>query len=198
MSNLPLWKQKLPNWLTVARILIVPPIVVLMFIDQTWTGWAAAVLFIAASITDYYDGALARKYNVSTSFGKFLDPIADKILVSSTLVMLIPSGRLDALMVVILLARDSLVSGIRSAAAADRIVIPAGTIGKWKTAIQMGAIPALLIHEPIWGLPIERIGYWILWVSVALSVISGFKYVWDYYKAPPPSLKPKQDTDDSN
>ena len=179
---LPAWKRNLPNWITWFRILIVPIIVIALGRGTVEGGYAAAVIFVLGSISDYFDGSLARQWGVVSSFGKFMDPIADKILVTSTLVMLIPSGRLDVYMVLILLARDTLVGGIRSVAASENVVIPAGVLGKWKTAIQMVAIPAVLIHEPLLGVPVGRIGYWILWASVALSVVSGIDYVWDYLK----------------
>ncbi len=183
-STIPAWKRQLPNWLTTSRILLVPPLIFAMGRDSSWGGGVSAALFILASLTDYLDGKLARKYQIESPYGKFLDPVADKILVTSVLVYLIPTGRLDAIMVVILLARDTLIGGLRSAAAANRVVIAAGTVGKWKTAIQMFAIPCILVHEPIWGIPIGTIGYWILWASVALSVWSGLEYLWSYYRTP--------------
>lgn len=145
-------------------------------------GYVAAALFIFASLTDYLDGSLARKFQVESVVGKFMDPVADKILVSSTLVMLIPSGRLDPFMVIILLSRDTLISGLRSIAATQNRVIAAGTVGKWKTAWQMIAIPAVLIREPLFGIPIYEIGYGILWISVVLSVYSGAQYVIGYLR----------------
>ncbi|MBX9766236.1 MAG: CDP-diacylglycerol--glycerol-3-phosphate 3-phosphatidyltransferase [Bdellovibrionales bacterium] len=180
---LPAWKRNLPNQITWLRVILVPFIVVALSQGTIEGGYVAAAIFIIGSISDYFDGSLARKWGVVSSFGKFMDPIADKILVTSTLVMLIPSGRLDVYMVLILLARDTLISGLRSVAASENVIIPAGVLGKWKTAIQMVAIPAVLIHEPLLGVPVGRIGYWILWVSVGLSVISGVDYIWDYMKA---------------
>lgn len=180
---LPAWKRNLPNQITWLRVILVPVIVLALSHGSVEGGYFAALIFIIGSISDYFDGSLARKWGVVSSFGKFMDPIADKILVTSTLVMLIPSGRLDVYMVLILLARDTLISGLRSVAASENVIIPAGVLGKWKTAIQMIAIPAVLIHEPLMGVPVGRIGYWILWISVALSVISGVDYVWDYMKA---------------
>lgn len=146
-------------------------------------GYIAAFIFILASITDYLDGMLARKFQVESVMGKFMDPVADKVLVSSTLIMLIPSERLGPIMVVLLLARDTLISGLRSIAATQNKIIAAGTVGKWKTAVQMVAIPAVLIHQPLFGIPFYEIGYWILWISVALSLISGAQYIWAYWKS---------------
>jgi CDP-diacylglycerol--glycerol-3-phosphate 3-phosphatidyltransferase len=175
-------KQNIPNVITLFRIACAPLLILIMALDGPWAGvWAAAV-FILASLSDYFDGKLARQWGVTSHFGKLMDPVADKVLVTSTLIMLIPTGRLDVYMVMILISRDTIVDGIRSAAAADRIIIPAGAVGKWKTAIQMIAIPAVLIHETYFGIPLSRIGYGILWISVALSVISGMGYVVDYFK----------------
>lgn len=184
MSELPAWKRNLPNLITWFRIAVAPIIVIVLSFKNPWSGWVAGGLFIIASLSDYFDGKLARDWGVVSTAGKYLDPIADKVLVTTTLVMLIPTGRLDVYMVIILIARDTLVDGIRSIAAAQRIVIPAGVLGKWKTAIQMVAIPTVLIHDTLFGIPLARIGYVILWVSVGLSVISGLSYGWDYYRHP--------------
>lgn len=163
--------------ITLSRMLFVPFIVWAVLLPTEWGGYLAAAFFIVASITDYFDGALARKYGVESAMGKFMDPVADKVLVSSTLVMLIPSGRLDPYMVIILLARDTIISGLRSVAATENRVIAAGTVGKWKTAWQMIAIPCVLIKEPLFGvIPVYQIGYVILWISVLLSVYSGIEY----------------------
>jgi CDP-diacylglycerol--glycerol-3-phosphate 3-phosphatidyltransferase len=177
------WKKSLPMWITMSRILIVPPIVALMFPRELWGNVSAAALFIVASITDYYDGYFARKYNAVSSMGKFMDPIADKILVTSILVMLATFQKIDPIMVIIILARDNFIGGLRSVAAADQIIIAAKPAGKWKTALQMVAIPAVIIDQPWLGIPFEKIGYWVLWISVILSVTSGFEYYFGYLKA---------------
>jgi CDP-diacylglycerol--glycerol-3-phosphate 3-phosphatidyltransferase len=179
------WKKRLPMQLTWARIAIAPPIVALVYYqdvayrgaeDGAWCGYVSAALFVLASVTDWFDGALARKYGAVSNMGKFMDPIADKILVSSVLIMLIPSGRIGPLVVLLLLVRDILVGGIRSVAAADNLVIDAKSTGKWKTGVQMAAIPMLLFHTPLLGLPLYEIGYGLLWVSAILSVLSGMQY----------------------
>lgn len=161
---------------------MVPFIIWALLMPSPLGGYVAAALFILSSLTDYLDGMLARKFQVESIVGKLMDPIADKILVSSTLVMLIPSGRLDPFMVIILLARDTLIGGLRSIAATQNKVIAAGTVGKWKTAWQMIAIPAVLIREPLFGIPIYEIGYGILWISVILSVYSGAQYITGYLR----------------
>jgi len=177
------WKKSLPMWITLSRILIVPVIVALMTPNHLAGNVAAAILFMLASITDYYDGYFARKYNAVSNMGKFMDPIADKILVTSILVMLVPSDRIEPLMVIIILARDNFIGGLRSVAAADQIIIDAKPAGKWKTALQMVAIPAVIIDQRWLGIPFEKIGYWVLWISVVLAVTSGIEYYLGYLKA---------------
>lgn len=174
--------------LTWGRMAVCPLIVGLLLFEGPVAGWIAAGLFILASITDWFDGYFARKYEATSSMGKFMDPIADKILVASVLIMLIPSGRVGPVLVLLLLARDILIGGIRSVAAADRLIIDAKATGKWKTGIQMVGIPAVLIHTPLFGLPIYEIGLVLLWISVVLSIISGFEYVQLYRKSKTRSL----------
>lgn len=182
MSPTP-WQKKLPMRITLSRIVMVPFIVGLMIPNQLPYNLVAAGFFILASISDYYDGYFARKYNAVSNMGKFMDPIADKILVTSILVMLVPTQKIEPLMAIIILARDTLIGGIRSVAAADQIIIAAKPAGKWKTAMQMIAIPAVIIDQPVWGIPFEKIGYWVLWASVILSVTSGFEYYWGYLQS---------------
>lgn len=177
-------QRHFPNILTFSRMGFAPFILWCIYQDTVISGVVACVLFILASITDYYDGLLARKWNVMSNMGKLMDPVADKVLVSSTLIMLIPTGRLTTLMVVILVARDSIIDGLRSVAATRNIVISAAKMGKWKTATQMVAIPCILLNYPVFGLPIYEIGYWTLWGSVVLSVASGANYIRDYVHHP--------------
>jgi CDP-diacylglycerol--glycerol-3-phosphate 3-phosphatidyltransferase len=177
------WQQKLPMQITMARIFAVPLIVALLYPQTLYFNVAAALLFILASISDYYDGYFARKYNAVSNMGKFMDPIADKILVTAILVMLIPYDRIDPYMVIVILTRDTLIGGLRQVAAADQVIISAQAQGKWKTALQMVAIPAVIIDQTWLGIPFHKIGYWVLWISTILSVTSGIQYVTSYLKA---------------
>lgn len=174
--------KKLPLILTVARIFATIPVAILLLYSKDFPNyyldWMAVLLFYAASITDYYDGHFARKYNAVTNLGKFLDPVADKILVMAILVILLHQQRIDPWMVILFLTRDTLVGGIRAAASADGLVIPAQTTGKWKAALQMIAVPFMMVNEIHPYLPNLKIGYGLLWFSVLLSLISG----WDYFK----------------
>ncbi len=175
------WKKSLPMWLTWSRVaLCLPILVILEWMERPLAGYIAAALFIIASITDWADGYTARLFDAQSTMGKFMDPIADKILVSTILILLIPLGTLGKegpILVILLLARDILIGGIRSVAAADRLIIDAKAAGKWKTGIQMIGIPCVLIGEPIFGLPIVEIGRVSLWASVILSLVSGWQYI---------------------
>ena len=167
-------------WLTWSRIaLCVPIIAVIMLVDRPLSGFIAAALFIVASITDWGDGYYARLFNAQSTMGKFMDPIADKILVSTILILLIPLGNVGPVLVILLLSRDILIGGIRSIAAADRLIIDAKATGKWKTAVQMAAIPCVLIG-PIGPVPFTDIGRIALWVSTILSLVSGYQYIAMY------------------
>lgn len=164
-------------------------IVALMFGGSLAMDVTAALLFMAASVTDYYDGYFARRFRAVSNMGKFMDPIADKILVTSILVMLATLQKIDPVMVILILARDNFISGLRSAAAADQIIIDAKPTGKWKTALQMVAIPAVIIDQKWLGIPFEKVGYWVLWVSVVLSLTSGAQYFWAYLESRKPLEK---------
>ncbi len=175
------WKKSLPMWLTWSRIILCLPIVaILMLVDRPLSGYLAAALFIFASLTDWGDGYFARLYNAQSTMGKFMDPIADKILVSTILILLIPGGNVGPILVILLLARDILIGGVRSIAAADRLIIDAKATGKWKTGFQMVGIPCLLVETPVFGVPLVEIGRIALWISVVLSAISGWEYVQLY------------------
>jgi len=166
--------MNLPNKLTIGRVLAVPVfIIVLMFEFYP----AAAIIFVLASFTDMLDGMIARKYNMVTNFGKIMDPLADKILVVAALVCLVQLGHVPAWMVIVILVREFVVTGLRSVAAAQGIVIAAGTTGKIKTVLQMIAIPAIILQNwPFYmiGIPFAQI---MLWASVIMTVVSGIEYV---------------------
>lgn len=178
------WQKKLPMRLTMARIYMVVPCILALIPDQPLWNFVAAVIFMVASITDYYDGYYARKFGAISNMGKFMDPIADKILVTSILTMLIVHGKVDPYLVILLTVRDTFIGGIRAVAAADGVIIAARTAGKWKAALQMGAIPAVVIGSipflPGLGDGLGRIGYVLLWVSAVLSITSAIEYYRAY------------------
>lgn len=178
------WQKSLAMRITMSRIAMVPVTVACMWPNELKWNIVAAAVFILASITDYYDGFFARKYNSVSNMGKFMDPIADKILVTSILAMLLSQGKIDVAMVIIILARDNFISGLRSVAAADQVIIAAKPTGKWKTAMQMVAIPTVIIGNMEPYIPyLDKIGHGVLWVSVILSITSGIEYYFGYMKS---------------
>lgn len=145
---------------------------------EVWGRWAAAVLFILASATDALDGYVARKYNLVTDLGKFLDPIADKMLVMAALVALVQTDGLSVWGVFIILAREFIISGIRIVAAGQGRVIAASGIAKWKTVFQLIAIIALLLRDfPISLIAPVPVGLITFWIAVALTIVSGADYL---------------------
>ncbi len=177
--------MKVSNWpviITLSRIGIAFVILPLMsFQPQGWS-LICCLLFVVGGVTDWLDGYLARKLKNVTVVGKFLDPLADKILVSTVLILFIPLHWIEPLAVLILINRDVAVSGIRSMAAARGLIISAGTTGKWKTTVQMIAIPCLFLEQSWSEIPFSTIGYYGLWLSVILSLISGFEYFRNFMK----------------
>ena len=166
--------MNLPNKLTIGRILIVPVFIILLMYGYYHIS---AVIFILASLTDMFDGMIARKYNLVTNFGKIMDPLADKILVAAAFICLVELGDVAAWMVVVILAREFAVTGLRTVAAAQGVVIAAGATGKLKTILQMIAVPALLLQNwpfQMVGFPFAQI---MLWISVIVTVISGIEYI---------------------
>ena len=139
--------MNLPNKLSIARAVCIPVIVVLLDLEDPACRIAAGILFILACLTDFLDGRIARKRNLVTDFGKFIDPVADKLLVLTTLIMLVHRGMMPAWVVIVVLCRELSVDGLRMVAVTQGKVIAAGPLGKWKTACQMVLISAMLILD---------------------------------------------------
>jgi CDP-diacylglycerol--glycerol-3-phosphate 3-phosphatidyltransferase len=170
----------LPNWLTFLRILALPALILLTLSPGRILGVAAALLFSAAAITDLLDGYIARKTGQVSSFGKLVDPIADKILVSTAFIMLVHLQRVPAWMVALIIAREFAVSGLRAYAGTQNIVIAADFSGKVKTTLQILAIIALLINRPFLGFPFRGVGWILLIAAFVATMWSGFRYFADY------------------
>ncbi len=168
--------MNLPNRLTILRILLIPAFVALVMIESKLAQSLAALTFIAASLTDWMDGWYARKHQQETDFGRLMDPMADKLLVMAALIALVAQGRAPWLAAMVILAREFIISGIRLVATAQGRVIPADKLGKYKTAMQMVALP-MLILSPILGEWCAMGGELFLWISVALSVASCVNYI---------------------
>ena len=178
----------LPNVLTLSRIAAIPLLIVLVALHTPGADLAACAVFAAAAITDYFDGHLARTRRQTSNFGRMLDPIADKLLVGASLMMLAGSGRLSfwgLFPAIVILLREILVSGLREFLAGIRIGLPVTRLAKWKTGFQMGALGTLLAGDDggtllhLGFLPITLIGIAMLWVAAALTLLTG----WDYLTA---------------
>src|SRR5512145_2251905 len=185
-------RLNLPNLLTLARVAVIPLLVMLMLSDSREAGFWAAALFGAAAVTDFIDGWLARKWGVVTVLGKFLDPLADKLIVLAALIMLIPHGRVPAWAVFALLAREIIVTGLRSVASSEGIVIDASELGKYKTIYQMAAIPGLLLHydyywffgvrHELLHVNMHNFGMFFFSIALALTLWSGFDYLYKFFR----------------
>lgn len=176
-----------PNLLTLFRIALVPVLVVLLRDSGPFAGAVAAVLFVLGSLSDYYDGYLARKYGIVTTLGKFLDPLADKLLVVSVLIMLVampcaPSAvgvcepRVPSWLVVLIVGRELAVTGLRSIAASEGLTLGAEELGKYKTIFQIFALTGLLLHERYVFVDFHLGGVYFLWIAVVMGLWSAVDY----------------------
>lgn len=170
-------KMTIPNQLTILRILLIPFFVFFFYFDAIGAHeYIALAIYIVACLTDLADGKIARKYNLVTTFGKFMDPLADKILVITALILFTEAGRLNAIALIIIVAREFIVSGFRLVASDKGIVIAAGMWGKVKTTVQMIMAIALLLHwDYQWFYVTKQV---LIWLSVALTIISLGDYIW--------------------
>lgn len=166
--------MNLPNKLTILRVIMIPFFIVFLLVPITpYDKWIALAIFIIASITDLLDGKIARKYNLVTNFGKFMDPLADKLLVCSALICLIELGKIPAWMVIVIIAREFIISGFRLVASDSGVVIAASYWGKFKTTFQMVAV-CLLIADIAALWMVTQI---VLWIAVILTVVSLVDYL---------------------
>ncbi len=166
--------MNLPNKLTMFRVILIPFFVVFLLVDITPVDkWIALAIFIIASLTDMLDGKIARKYNLVTNFGKFMDPLADKLLVCSALVCLVAVDRIPAWMVIVIIAREFIISGFRLVASDNGVVIAASYWGKFKTTFQMVMI-CLMIADLA---ALQLLTAIVTWVAVILTVVSLVDYL---------------------
>lgn len=168
--------MNLPNKLTVLRVLMIPFFVLFTLVDLVpgCSKYIAVAIFIAASLTDFLDGKIARKYNLVTNFGKFMDPLADKLLVCAALICLVSLGMLPAWMVIVIISREFIISGFRLVASDNGVVIAASYWGKFKTTFQMLMIIVLLLD---FGGVFDLIGQILTWVALILTVVSLVDYL---------------------
>ncbi len=178
--------DNLPNRLTMFRVILIPIIVFSMFsvlVNYEWArqhtkllNYVAAWTFVAASITDFLDGFIARRKNIVTVFGSFLDPIADKFLVISALIMLLAMNRVNVLVVLILVLREMYITALRLLAIEKGLSVPVGALGKWKTATQMVGVPLLMAYDVPWGIDMPLIGTILIYLASIFSLYSAVEY----------------------
>lgn len=165
-----------PNALTIYRIIAVPAIVLLLIFPNRLSLFMAAILFSLAAITDFLDGFYARQMGLESDFGRIMDPLADKLLVSSTLIMISAFGWVPAWAVCLMIGRELAVTGLRNFIAGSSEDISASALGKYKTGFQIAAIIPLLIHHRYVGIDFQQIGEFFFWVALTLTVWSGIDY----------------------
>ncbi|HEX5319462.1 MAG TPA: CDP-diacylglycerol--glycerol-3-phosphate 3-phosphatidyltransferase [Stellaceae bacterium] len=171
----------LPNLLTMSRILAIPLVVATFYVSGDYARWFGCALFAAAGFTDWLDGHMARRWEQQSELGRFLDPIADKLLVSATLLMLTATGRLSdeaVLPALVILCREILVSGLREYLAGLAVSVPVSRLAKWKTTLQMIAIGILIVGDagPS-ALPVVWTGEMLLWLAAILTIVTGYDYL---------------------
>ena len=176
--------NNLPMILTLSRIVAIPVLVALFYVDGDWVRYVACALYTAAAVTDYFDGYFARAWKLQSKLGRIFDPIADKLLVSATIFMLVAFGRIGSALILpalVILCREVLVSGLREFLAEIRVGLPVSRLAKWKTGIQMTALGFLIVGDaaPTAMLPVTLIGAVGLWIAAVLTLITG----WDYLNA---------------
>ena len=168
--------MNLPNKLTVLRVVMIPFFVAFLLFDITGAAdkWIALAIFCAASLTDMLDGKIARKYNLVTNFGTFMDPLADKLLVCTAMICLVSMDKLNVIVVLVIIAREFIISGFRLVASDNGIVIAASYWGKFKTVSQMAMVIVLIMDL---GGVFEMIGNVLVWVALILTVVSLVDYI---------------------
>ena len=177
--------MNLPNTLSLLRCALVPVFVVTLFWMREiplWGRIVPAIVYLITGLTDMLDGKIARKYNLVTDFGKFLDPLADKLLICAILVEMVGLGWVPAWIVNIIIIRELAVTGLRAVAADKGVVIAADWYGKWKTTFQIIAMVPLLIHYDFMGIPMHTLGSLILYIALVLTIFSGCNYFYQFYR----------------
>lgn len=167
--------MNLPNKLSALRIALIPVVIILLLNGSFSGDLAALIVFSLAAITDKFDGYYARKHNLITSLGKILDPLADKLLISGTLIAFVQLGKITAWPVIIIIARELAVTGLRVVAADQGSVIAANNWGKWKTTIQIITVIALIVDPYIINIPVVIINL-LVWTAVLITIYSGYTY----------------------
>lgn len=175
--------KDIPNFLTILRIGLIPILVMSFYLDGEIARYIVAGIFVFASITDFFDGFLARLLKAESSFGMILDPIADKMLVASTLLMLVHRDMAPVIPILAILCREMLISGMREYLAQIKVSVPVHNLAKIKTAIQMIAIIILILGENLIGIShMDEIGQIAIWVAAILTLVTGYAYFREGFK----------------
>jgi len=169
----------LSNQLTIGRVIIIPVFVAVFYLPGPLSYLLSGILFIIAAVTDVLDGYIARKRGEVTAFGRFLDPVADKLLVAAALVLLVSENMTPAILAIIIIGREITIGALREWLAQRSTVVHVTLIAKWKTGLQMTAISVLLLHETTLGIPLHDVGLTLLWVAAVLTLWSGYDYIRD-------------------
>jgi len=172
----------LPNLLTLARVGTMPVLVALIYLDGVWAGYAAGALFFLAGLTDLADGWVARRMKQVSLLGQFLDPVADKLLVSALLVALVDMGHVAGWMAMVIICRELAVTGMRAVASSQGFMVPSDFLGKSKTAVQMMAILLLILPPNALGFDNQLWGGWVLWAALVITVWSGGGYMLRFHR----------------
>ncbi len=173
--------RNLPNLLTGLRVLAIPLVMVLLAFPSKLSSVLAALFFALAGATDVLDGFIARRQRLVSRFGKFMDPLADKLLVSAALIMLIPLGRVPAWMAFVIIGRELAVTGLRALASSEGIILAPDRWGKTKTFLQIAALTGVILHYPFFTLDFQKIGMGLLWLALLVTVTSGCGYFYGFF-----------------
>ena len=174
--------SNLPNTLSLFRMACIPVVILCLYFPGRWGSFLASLFFGMAFITDALDGFYARKYGAVTVLGKFLDPLADKILVCSTMIMLITLGRIPVWIVILIIARELAITGLRSIAVSEGVVIQASSLGKYKTIFQSTATLGLMLHYEYFNVDFHAVAMFFLWIALILTLWSGWAYFRQFNK----------------
>jgi CDP-diacylglycerol--glycerol-3-phosphate 3-phosphatidyltransferase len=174
--------RNIPNLLTVLRIFSIPLIIFFLTSPGPLASFLAALVFGIASLTDLLDGYLARQQKAETAIGKLLDPMADKLLILSGMIMLIPLDRIPAWMVVLIIGREVAITGLRGIASAEGVVIAASRLGKAKMIFQSLSLGGLMLHYEYLGINFHILGTILLWIALIITLWSGIDYFWKFYQ----------------
>lgn len=176
-----LFLKGLPNKLTIARIAAIPVLCVLYLVDIVFFRVICAIIFLAAASTDFFDGYIARRYNAISSLGKLLDPIADKLLITAALILLVSNNHIYAWMAIVLICRDIFITGLRLIALENNFSVDVNYYGKLKTFFCIITVATLMVYETVFEIPFRTIGMIFAWISLGFSLYSGYIY-WLSFK----------------